>query len=104
MLRSPETFPAYRLNKIGIVNLMDRSLTCPQYIVVRIFLDTLYCIASHLVILKLTMPPRGCVFRPSDLYFLPHSVKHACRSPRPVESQAARGGWRCSHLATGAGA
>jgi hypothetical protein len=50
--------PAYRkrIDKFGIVNLMDHSLTRRQHIVIMIFLDTLCCIISHLVILKLTMP------------------------------------------------
>ena len=40
----------------GIVNLMDHSLTCPQYIASMIFLNTPYRIVSHIVSLKLTMP------------------------------------------------
>jgi hypothetical protein len=40
----------------GIVNLMDHSLTRLQHIAVVIILNTRYCITSHLVILKLTMP------------------------------------------------
>src|SRR5262249_10475145 len=32
------------------------------------------------------LAPRGCVFRPSDLYFLSRPVKHARRSPGPDQS------------------
>src|SRR5215471_17332848 len=40
----------------GIVNLMDYSLIRLQHMAVRIILNTLYCIDSHLVSLKLTIP------------------------------------------------
>ena len=39
----------------GSVKLTDHNLTRPQLIVVVIFLNILYCVASHLVIINLTM-------------------------------------------------
>src|SRR5262245_36243751 len=38
---------------------MDHSLTWPQYVAIMIFSNPLYCIFSHLVSLKLTMPHRA---------------------------------------------
>jgi hypothetical protein len=47
------------LRSDGIVKLMDHNLIVPQYVVVMVFLNTLYCLISHLVILNLTMPRRS---------------------------------------------